>query len=48
MTELAKILSTHFTVVNYDRRGRGDNGKNKPYAVEREIEDIDALIHEVG
>ena len=48
MPELAKLLSTHFTVVNYDRRGRGDSGDNKPYAVEREIDDIDALIDEVG
>ena len=48
MPELAKLLSTHFTVVTYDRRGRGDSGDNKPYAVEREIEDIEALIDEVG
>jgi pimeloyl-ACP methyl ester carboxylesterase len=48
MPELAKILSQHFTVVTYDRRGRGDSGDNKPYAVEREIEDIEALIDEVG
>ena len=38
----------HFTVVNYTRRGRGDSGDTHPYAVEREIEDIDALISEVG
>jgi pimeloyl-ACP methyl ester carboxylesterase len=48
MPELEKLLSTYFTVVNYDRRGRGDSGDNKPYAVEREIDDIDALIDEVG
>jgi pimeloyl-ACP methyl ester carboxylesterase len=48
MPELAKLLSTHFTVVTYDRRGRGDSGDNKPYAVEREIEDIEALIIEAG
>lgn len=35
-------------MVTYDRRGRGESGDNKPYAVEREIEDIEALIDEVG
>jgi pimeloyl-ACP methyl ester carboxylesterase len=48
MPELAKLLSTSFTVITYDRRGRGDSGDTKPYAVEREIEDIEALIAEVG
>jgi pimeloyl-ACP methyl ester carboxylesterase len=47
MPGLAKLLSTHFTVVTYDRRGRGDSGNNTPYAVEREIEDIEALIDQV-
>jgi pimeloyl-ACP methyl ester carboxylesterase len=46
--ELAKLLSQHFTVYSYDRRGRGDSGDTKPYAVEREIEDIDAMIDEAG
>src|SRR2546423_11752894 len=46
--ELAKLLSPHFTVFNYDRRGRGDSGDTKPYAIEREIEDIEALIDEAG
>ena len=32
----------------YDRRGRGDSGDTSPYAVEREVEDIDALITEAG
>ncbi|MGH3085775.1 MAG: alpha/beta fold hydrolase, partial [Rubrobacteraceae bacterium] len=41
-------LAKHFTVINYDRRGRGDSGDTKPYAVEREIEDISALIAEAG
>src|SRR3989440_8951860 len=45
---LAKFLAPHFTVYNYDRRGRGDSGDTKPYAVEREIEDIEALIDEAG
>jgi len=46
--ELAKLLAQHFTVYSYDRRGRGDSGDTKPYAVEREIEDIDALIDAAG
>ncbi|MGI8687590.1 MAG: alpha/beta fold hydrolase [Thermomicrobiales bacterium] len=46
--ELARLLAPHFTVYNYDRRGRGDSEDTPPYAVEREIEDIDALIDEAG
>ncbi len=46
--ELAKLLARSFTVYNYDRRGRGDSGDTKPYAVAREIEDIEALIDEAG
>jgi len=46
--ELAELLAPHFTVYNYDRRGRGDSGDTKPYAVEREVEDIEALIDEAG
>jgi pimeloyl-ACP methyl ester carboxylesterase len=45
---LAEQLAQHFTVINYDRRGRGDSGDTAPYAVEREIEDLDALIAEAG
>ena len=45
---LAKLLAEHFTVFNYDRRGRGDSGDTPPYAVEREVEDIDALIDAAG
>jgi pimeloyl-ACP methyl ester carboxylesterase len=49
MTRLtAEELAKHFTVFNYDRRGRGDSGDTAPYAVEREIEDISALIVEAG
>ena len=47
-TSLAAILASHFTVFAYDRRGRGDSGDKTPYAVEREVEDIDALITEAG
>lgn len=45
---LAKELSGDLAVVNYDRRGRGDSGDTAPYAVEREVEDLGALIAEVG
>src|SRR3990172_10792332 len=41
---LARSLERHFTVYNYDRRGRGESGDTAPYAIEREIEDLDALI----
>lgn len=46
--DLAKLLTDKFTVYTYDRRGRGDSGDTQPYAVEREIEDIEALIQVVG
>ncbi|MFD7744896.1 alpha/beta fold hydrolase [Streptomyces sp. NPDC059698] len=45
---LAALLAEHFTVVNYDRRGRGASADGSAYAVEREIEDIAALIDQVG
>jgi pimeloyl-ACP methyl ester carboxylesterase len=40
---LADVLAAHFTVYNYDRRGRGDSGDNQEYTIEREIEDIAAV-----
>jgi pimeloyl-ACP methyl ester carboxylesterase len=46
--KLAGLLAEHFTVVNYDRRGRGASADSASYAVEREIEDIAALIDHVG
>ena len=45
---LAKALASQFAVLNYDRRGRGDSGDTRPYAVEREIDDIAALIAAAG
>ncbi|MFI6734694.1 alpha/beta fold hydrolase [Nonomuraea sp. NPDC050451] len=45
---LAGLLAAGHTVVNYDRRGRGDSGDILPYAVEREIEDLGAVIEEAG
>jgi pimeloyl-ACP methyl ester carboxylesterase len=44
-TELAQALcEAGFTAVTYDRRGRGDSGDTTPYAVEREVEDLAAVI----
>jgi pimeloyl-ACP methyl ester carboxylesterase len=48
MAQLADLLSQHFSVFHYDRRGRGDSTDMQPYTVEREIEDIEALIDEAG
>lgn len=45
---LAALLADHFTVYTYDRRGRGESSDTLPYAVEREIEDLEALIDEAG
>jgi pimeloyl-ACP methyl ester carboxylesterase len=45
---LAEVLSSNLTVYNYDRRGRGDSGDTPPYAVEREVEDIDAVVGAAG
>jgi pimeloyl-ACP methyl ester carboxylesterase len=45
---LAGLLAKNFTVYTYDRRGRGDSGDTAPYAVDREIEDLDALIADAG
>ena len=45
---LATDLAERFTVYNYDRRGRGQSGDTQPYAVDREIEDLQALIAEAG
>ncbi|MDD5368842.1 MAG: alpha/beta hydrolase [Anaerolineaceae bacterium] len=47
-TKLAKLLASSFTVISYDRRGRGDSTDTAPYAPGREVEDIAALINEVG
>ena len=45
---LVPELARRFTVYNYARRGRGDSGDTRPYALEREIEDLQALIAEAG
>jgi len=46
--ELAQLLASNFTVYNYDRRGRGDSGDGKPYSVQREVEDLEAVIDAAG
>lgn len=48
MRPLSELLARHFTVYIYDRRGRGQSGDTAPYAVEREVEDIAALLAEAG
>jgi pimeloyl-ACP methyl ester carboxylesterase len=45
---VAERLATQFTVFNYDRRGRGDSGDTLPYAIEREVEDLEAVIAAAG
>jgi pimeloyl-ACP methyl ester carboxylesterase len=47
-SQLAELLAADFTVFNYDRRGRGDSDDTPPYAIQREIEDLDAVITEAG
>lgn len=48
MPELAALLAAGFTVYNYDRRGRGDSGDAAEYEVDREIEDLAAVIEAAG
>jgi pimeloyl-ACP methyl ester carboxylesterase len=45
---LVQLLARNFTVYSYDRRGRGDSGDTQPYAVEREVDDLEALIDDAG
>ena len=45
---LAAELAGAHSVYNYDRRGRGDSGDTPPYAIEREVEDIAAVIEAAG
>lgn len=48
MPDIGNLLSHHFTVFHYDRRGRGDSGDQADYSVDREIEDLEALIQVAG
>ena len=45
---IADALAAHFTVLNHDRRGRGDSTDTLPYAVEREVEDLEILLAAAG
>jgi pimeloyl-ACP methyl ester carboxylesterase len=44
LSHLAELLAPRFTVFTYDRRGRCESGNGEPYALEREVEDINALV----
>ena len=48
MRPLAAALADSFTVYAYDRRGRGESGDTLPYAVEREVEDLRAIVDVAG
>jgi pimeloyl-ACP methyl ester carboxylesterase len=48
MTRVADALAADFTVLSYDRRGRGQSGDSAPYAVAREVEDLEAVIAVAG
>jgi pimeloyl-ACP methyl ester carboxylesterase len=48
MPPLAALLAERFSVFAYDRRGRGDSGDTPPYAVDREVDDLEALVDEAG
>ena len=45
---LAKILKEAFTVTTYDRRGRGESSDTLPYSIQKEIEDLNAVIDQIG
>src|SRR3974390_849675 len=45
---LARYLSDRFTVINYDRRGRGTSGNTNPYKTDKEVDDIEALVNACG
>jgi pimeloyl-ACP methyl ester carboxylesterase len=46
--QTAELLADEFLVINYDRRGRGESGDTLPYGVEREFEDLEAIIEQAG
>ncbi|MFD6397717.1 alpha/beta fold hydrolase [Nocardia sp. NPDC060249] len=43
-----RVFATRFTVYNYDRRGRGESGDVQPYAIAREVDDIEAMVDTAG
>jgi pimeloyl-ACP methyl ester carboxylesterase len=48
MQALAPLLADRFTVYTYDRRGRGESGDTPPYAIDREVEDLSAILDIAG
>lgn len=46
--KFAQRLASHFTAINYDRRGCGDSTDTLPYSPKREVEDIEAILNEFG
>ncbi len=48
MGPIARELASGFTVFTYDRRGRGKSGDTAPYSVDREVDDIEALVDVAG
>lgn len=46
--KLAELLASQFTVYSYDRRGRNESSDTLPYAVQREVEDLEAIIDDAG
>jgi pimeloyl-ACP methyl ester carboxylesterase len=48
MGSLPSLLASDFTVFTYDRRGRGESADTPPYAVEREVDDLESLIAAAG
>jgi pimeloyl-ACP methyl ester carboxylesterase len=48
VADIAGHLARHYTAYTYDRRGRGDSTDTAPYAPEREVEDLAALIDAIG
>src|SRR5687767_5470417 len=47
-SELAQLMADDFTVYSYDRRGRADSPSTQPYSVQREVEDIEAIVDAAG
>jgi len=47
-SEMTPYLQDNFTVLNYDRRGRGQSGNTLPYSIDKELQDIEALIDQHG
>jgi pimeloyl-ACP methyl ester carboxylesterase len=45
---VAEILASGYRVFNYDRRGRGPSGDTPPFAIDREVEDIEAVADAAG